>query len=526
MTETAPHVVIIGAGIGGLASALRLAHKGLRVTVLERHATPGGKMRTLPTAVGPVDAGPTVLTMKPVLERLFADVGERLGDHVTLEPQDILARHFWPDGTTLDLMRDPAASHDNVHHAFGARAAAEFMAFSDRARRLFTAFDAPMMQATRPTLASLTRAVIDRPGLIPAIAPHQSLAQCLRRQFTDPRLAQLFARYATYVGGLPTASPALLSLIWHAESKGVWHVAGGMHRLATAIAGCAATKGAVFRYGTHVTRIETRGEAACAVHTAQERIPADAVLFNGDPGALADGSLGPAARNIVSAAATQPRSLSAAVMSFAARPHGPELSAHNVFFADDPRSEYAPLSQGRLQTDPTLYVCAQDRFGPNATDGPERFEIILNAPALPASPSPGPDEKAKTTCQKLILDRLGRFGLTFSPPPGPETMSLPEDFARLFPGSGGALYGRSPQGIMAAFRRATARTAIRGLYLTGGGVHPGPGVPMATLSARHAAEAILADLPSMSPSRQADTPGGISTGSATTAPVPFRSSVS
>ena len=120
------HVAIIGAGIGGLAAAMRLAHGGVKVTVLERQATPGGKMRSLPSAAGMIDAGPTVLTMKPVFEALFHDVGCQLADYATLIQEDILARHFWRDGTRLDLMRDHQASLENVRDSFGAAAAAEF----------------------------------------------------------------------------------------------------------------------------------------------------------------------------------------------------------------------------------------------------------------------------------------------------------------------------------------------------------------------------------------------------------------
>jgi 1-hydroxycarotenoid 3,4-desaturase len=203
-------------------------------------------------------------------------------------------------------------------------------------------------------------------------------------------------------------------------------------------------------------------------------------------------------------------------MSFAAIPEGLPLAAHNVLFADDPSTEYAALAKGQQQDDPTLYICAQDRFGGASPTGPERFEIILNSPALTQNAQD--PQKERDQCLRLILDRLARFALTFTPRPGPEWLSMPQDFAALFPHSKGALYGRSPHGMLAPFKRPTARTALPGLYLTGGGVHPGPGVPMATLSAKHAAEAILSDLHLMSPSPQPDTPGGTLTGSATMAP--------
>ena len=473
---------------------------------------PGGKMRTLPSAAGPVDAGPTVLTMRPVFEALFADVGESLSDHVTLHPNPILARHFWSDGTRFDLMADPDVSRANVRATFGSRAATDFDRFTARARRLFEAFDAPMMGTAAPSQAALAARVIRAPRLIADMAPHRSLASLLRDAFAEPKLAQLYARYATYVGGVPQQAPALLALVSHAEAQGVWSVEGGMHRLARAIADLAEARGATIRYGQHVTGIETDGTRVTAVTTATDRFPTTRVLFNGDPRALTEGLLGTPVARAVARAAVEPRSLSAHVHAFAAAPHGPDLAAHNVFFGNDSMAEFGPLAKGLVPGDATLYICAQDRGGGLKPPAVERFEIIRNAPPTPDSNDATTDNPQETAaCHTRTLDRLARFGLTFSPSPRPETMSTPAMFADLFPGSLGALYGRSPAGLTAGLKRPTARTAIRGLYLAGGGAHPGAGVPMATLSARHAAEAILADRTSTSTSPRAATHGGTST---------------
>ncbi|WP_439138136.1 1-hydroxycarotenoid 3,4-desaturase CrtD [Planktotalea sp.] len=494
MTTAAPHIAIIGAGIGGLAAALRLSYAGCRVTVLERHAGPGGKMRTLPTIAGDVDAGPTVLTMKSVFEDLFADAGLRLEDHVTLQAEDILARHFWRDGKVLDLMRDAAHSGENVARAFGSSGAEEFTAFCQQTDHLFDAFDGPMIRSAQPSLAELALTVAKSPKLLRAMRPLSTLTQNLNRHFTDPRLAQLFARYATYVGGLPTQSPSLLSLIWQAENQGVWYVKGGMHQLAKSIVNAARGFGTEFVYNAHVTRIKTQDGSVCAVQTEDTRYAVDAVLFNGDPNALQTGLLGPTIEQAVNKGMTTPRSLSANVMSFAAIPKGVDLAAHNVFFARDPQSEYAPLARGQQQRDPTLYICAQDRFGGATPDGPERFEIILNSP--PNDKNAAPSKKETEQCQTLILQQLDQFGLDFSPQPAPDTLTMTRHFAQLFPASHGSLYGRSPHGMMAAFKRPSARSKVKGLYLAGGGTHPGAGVPMATLSGAHAAAAILSDLTS------------------------------
>jgi 1-hydroxycarotenoid 3,4-desaturase len=508
-------VVIIGSGIAGLSAAARLAHHGLRVLVLERHAAPGGKMRCLPSEAGPVDTGPTVLTLRGVFDALFAELGERLEDHVTLIPQRILARHFWPDGSTLDLHDTEDDSAEAIRRFAGARAAAQFRRFSARARTLFDGFEAPVMQAPTPSLPGLAAHVMRNPHLLRPMAANSTLADVLEKSFDDPRLAQLFGRYATYVGGSPYRVPGLLALIWQAEAAGVWVVRGGMHRLACALRDLAVARGAEFRFGAHVDRIEATKDAGtrAVVLSDGTRVPAETVLFNGDPKALATGALGPDCAHVAPQTRTTARSLSAEVWAFAATPHGPDLAHHNVFFRADPKPEFDALDRGASAPDPTLYVCAQDR-GQSAVPGAlERLEIIANAPPLQGTA----EKEDFHQCQTRTFQTLARFGLTFTPTPEAAALTTPAGFARLFPASDGSLYGQSPHGMTAAFDRPTARTAVRGLYLAGGGTHPGAGVPMAALSGRHAVAAIMRDRTSTSTSPKTATPGGTSTGSARTA---------
>ena len=511
-------VVIVGAGVGGLAAAMRLAHAGCEVTVLDRAAGPGGKMRTTGSAAGPVDAGPTVLTLRPVFEALFDACGTSLSDHVTLEPLEVLARHHWDDGTALDLFADHARSRDAIATFAGPRAARQFDAFHAETARLFDAFEQPMMQAAAPTLGAMTGVVLSNPRLLPAMAPGRTLEAALSARFSDPRLRQLFGRYATYVGGAPGKSPALLALIWQAESRGVWAVRGGMHRLACAMRTVAEAAGARFLFDADVTRIEVQDGRAVAVHAGGTRHAGDCILFNGDPRALRQGLLGETARDLPKAA-VEPRSLSAFVWSFAARVTGRAPRHHNVFFANRPNSEFDDIALGYLPSDPTLYVCAQDRGNRALPEGAERFEIIINGPPR-AGTTPDPEEMEQ--CRETTFIKLARMGLTFDATPETDCLTTPEDFNRMFPASDGSLYGRSPQGMMAAFHRPTARTALPGLYLAGGGAHPGAGVPMATTSGRHAAEAILTDLASTSRFRRPATGGGMSTASARTAAAPSR----
>ncbi len=484
--------------------------------MLERHDAPGGKMRAVPSTAGPVDAGPTVLTMRSVFDDLFAALGEHLDDHVTLIPQDVLARHFWPDGSQLDLYSNDGRNADAIQHFAGTRAADQFRRFQRRTRRLFDAFNDPVMRAAKPDLMQVTLRVATDPALLRAMAPLSTMAQHLARSFDDTRLRQLFGRYATYVGGSPYAAPALLSLIWDAEAAGVWVVQDGMHQLARALERLACDRGAVFQYGAHVDRIETDADGLCAICLSSgERIRTRRAIFNGDPRALATGQMGPDVEHVATQTLKSQRSHSAQVWAFSACPEGPKLAHHNVFFDADPKAEFDDLAAGRLPRSPSIYLCAQDRGTGAPVPAEERFELILNAP-----PCIGPTDQDKeyAECRTRTFQTLARFGLTFNTTPGPTALTTPTGFDALFPSSNGSLYGQSPHGMMAAFQRPTARTVVPGLYLAGGGTHPGAGVPMATLSARHAVAAIMQDQTSTSPSPQTVTPGGMSTGSATTAP--------
>jgi 1-hydroxycarotenoid 3,4-desaturase len=283
--------------------------------------------------------------------------------------------------------------------------------------------------------------------------------------------------------------------------------------LARAAAALAERRGVTVRTGAHVREIAvSEGRATGVVLSDGQRIRADAVLHAGDPRALASGLLGPAVRGAVPPPARP--SLSARVWAFAARAGGLPLAHHTVLFSGDDAAEFAALAAGRAPDSPTLYLCAQDRGGDRAASGLERFEIIMNAPPTGGAPDPGEDAR----CHETMLRTLRARGLRLDPEPGPEAMTSPAGFADLFPGSLGALYGEASLGLTGALRRPRARSRVPGLYLAGGGTHPGAGVPMAALSGRHAAEAITRDLASTRPSRRRDTDGGISTPWRTGAP--------
>ena len=160
LSKHSQKIVVIGAGIGGLASALRLAALGHTVRVIESAPTPGGKIRTLPGANNPIDLGPTVLTLLPVFERLFSDIGENLHDHISVTQQHVLARHWWGDGTCVDLDANFETSLENIKTAFGEKSATEFLSYYSDTSALFDCFDEPVMHNPNPNLPAMMLAVI------------------------------------------------------------------------------------------------------------------------------------------------------------------------------------------------------------------------------------------------------------------------------------------------------------------------------------------------------------------------------
>ncbi len=493
-------MIVVGAGVGGLVAALELAHQGLEVLVLEAADQPGGKMRQVRIGDALLDAGPTVFTMRSVFDALFAQVGEQLHGHLALKPVQTLARHAWGHGRPLDLHADVAQSADAIGDFAGAGEAARYLAFCKRARLIYQTLEQPFIHGSRPNAVSLA-ARVGRRGLagLTRISPFGSMWKALGRYFHDPRLQQLFGRYATYCGSSPFMAPATLMLVAHVEQDGVWLLEGGMHRLATTLEDLAMRRGAAFRYGAPVREVLTQGGRACGVRLAGgETIAASAVIFNGDAGALSAGLLGARAARAVGATARSARSLSAITWNVVTPARGFPLLRHNVFFSGNCQAEFSELfDHGRLPSEPTVYVCAQDRSDTDAAGprGSERLLCLVNAPATgDDKDSDGTDPAALARCEDAAFRRLEACGLRLYRDSGQTLRTTPQDFNRLFPATGGALYGQASHGWMASFRRPGARSRLDGLYLAGGGTHPGPGVPMAALSGRQAAASVLADI--------------------------------
>lgn len=492
-----------------------LAAAGHDVTVLEKESWVGGKARRVPVDGAEIDGGPTVFTYRTVFDEVFAACGERLDDHITAARAEVIARHAWDASGHLDLYDDPERSIAAVRAFAGDEAASGYRGFAAEAARIFRVLEGPFLRGNKASTPFPMMWQIGpwKLGDMLAMRPFDRMWDALGQHFKDPRLQQLFGRYATYCGSSPYAAPATLMLIADVEARGVWLIDGGIHALAKAIAGLAERQGARVRTRTAVAEVLTAGGRASGVRLASgEVIPADIVICNGDPGALATGKLGAAAMRAVPPIPPAKRSLSALVWYAHTRTQGFDLTHHNVFFSRDYAREFREIASGTTPSEPTVYVCAIDRGAKPTDPAPpagsrERLQIIVNAPANGDVHHYTPEERER--CTKAMMATLERCGLRLEDPL-PHQLMTPQDWEGLFPATGGALYGRASHGWAASFRRQGPKTRLAGLYCTGGATHPAAGVPMAALSGQLAARVIAKDLASMKPSRPAVTAGGMS----------------
>lgn len=505
-------VVVVGAGMAGLVAALRLAHQGLQVTVIERSQVAGGKIRAQEIDGQFIDAGPTVFTMKWVFAELMASVGTDLDREPQLSQLSVIGRHFWDDGSALDLFADAKASEAAVEMFAGAAEAERFRKFCEMTSALYKHLEAPFIRSQVKNLPMFMLSLGPKGlALMASVGPTRTMWDSLGRHFSDPRLRQLFGRYATYCGSSPWQAPATLNLIAQVEMDGVWSVQGGMTALAQCLVRLCKQFGVKFKYNTECQEILLKdGNAVGVLLPDGEVEKADVVIFNGDAAALRQGLLGEKTCRAVPSRAGQ-RSLSAVTWCVSAKARGIKLDRHNLFFGRDYATEFNDIfTRKRLPEDPTMYVCAQDRGTGQDVDGRERMLCLVNAPAVGDDEDEALAPEFLDQLQERSFRRAKDCGLDISLETQHVVRTSPRQFHQRFPGTGGALYGQATHGWLSIFSRPGSISPIPGLYLAGGSVHPGPGVPMAAMSGRLVAAAVMENLGLTSRFHREGTSGGTS----------------
>ncbi len=484
-------VVVVGAGVGGLAAAARLAALGHEVTVCEAAATVGGKLGLVSHDVPGLgtfrfDTGPSLVTMPQVFRDLFDATGG-WPDDLALTPLEPLARYRFADGTAFDASSDLDEHCARLDDALGAGAGEDWRGFSARAGRVWEASRGPFLESALDGPRTIARLAVRQPRDITAIAPGRSLRALGRRHLRDPRLRTYLDRYATYTGSDPRRAPAALAAVPYVEQAyGGWYVPGGLHRLGQAIRERATACGAELRLGAEVVRITTDdGRASGVVLNDGTRLPADVVVANADAatvyGSLVDAPL--AARRLARATP----SLSGFVLLLAVEGRTPGLAHHNVLFPTDYDAEFDAVfgDPARPVPDPTLYVSAPNDPAVRP-DGCEAWFVLVNAPRHGRGRG-ALDWRAPGVAEAYadhLLDLLDERGLPVRERVRWSRTLSPADLEERTGAVGGAIYGTSSNGASAAFLRPANRSPVPGLFLVGGSSHPGGGLPLVTLSAQ------------------------------------------
>ncbi len=483
---TRVNVVVVGGGVGGLATAIRLRALGRDVTVFERSEVVGGKLATFECDGYTFDIGPSLVTLPHVFGDVFRAAGTSLDEQLDLVRLDPQFAYHWTDGSSLtvpDGDDDTATAFDEFTRGAGE----QWRRFDARGRRIWdvadrTFFAGPMSNPW--SLAKRMRSPFD----LTAIDPMRTLHRSAESFFDDPRLVQWADRYATYSGSSPYEAPATLACIPHIEARfGCWYPLGGLDALRAALERVAREIGVTIHTGTDVARIVAPdGGAVSGVELADGSFrPATVVVANTDAEHLyADLLADDAALKRVRRAK---RSTSGFVLCVGVRGLTPGLQHHNVWFSESYRAEYDQLDAGELADDPTIYACVSSVTDPSqAPDGCENWFLLVNTP-----PEVEVDADAYGD---LVLDRLATRDVDLRPRIELRQTMTPSDIERRYRSRGGAIYGTSSNGKRAAFVRPANRGARPGLYLVGGSSHPGGGLPLVTTSARIVTEMITEDL--------------------------------
>ncbi|HMO41366.1 MAG TPA: phytoene desaturase family protein [Saprospiraceae bacterium] len=473
---------IIGAGVAGLAAAVRMACRGYEVEVFEANAYPGGKLSEIRLDGYRFDAGPSLFTMPQYVDELFAMAGVDPALHFHYEQLPVVCEYFWPDGARLSAYADKDYFAREVQEKLGvpAQRVLDILADSERKYRLTgrTFLEKSLHRLDTWLTKDVARAIVQ----IPTLDLFTSMHKVHERYLQDAKLVQLFNRYATYNGSNPYKAPGLLSIIPHFEyGIGAFYPKGGMYHITKSIYGLAKQLGVHFYFNTPVEAIKVVNGSATALQVAGEQRPYDRIISNMDVFHVYKKLL--TNEKQPSRILNQQKSTSALIFYWGINRQFPELDLHNIFFSGDYKTEFDYLEAGKIYKDPTVYVNITSKYTPeDAPAGCENWFTMINVPH-----NTGQDWDALITeARKRIIIKLSH---TLQADIGGmiecEDILDPRTIESRTASHLGSLYGTSSNNRMAAFmRHPNFSRRIQNLYFCGGSVHPGGGIPLALLSAK------------------------------------------
>ncbi|MEV8506916.1 phytoene desaturase family protein [Actinoplanes sp. NPDC051475] len=490
-TVTGPtdHVVVVGAGLGGLACALHLAAAGRQVTVVEREPVPGGRAGRLSVDGYEFDTGPTVLTMPELIAEPLAAVGEKLSDWLELMPLDPAYRAYYPDGSTLDVLTDTVRMAGEISRVCGPREADGYLRFVDFARGLWRLERDHFIDRNLDSPVDLLNLNLVK---LLGMGGFRRLQPKIDKYFRDPRTQRIFSFQAMYAGLAPHDALAIYAVIAYLDSvAGVFFPRGGMHAVPKALAGAAEKHGVQFRYETAVTSVETRhGRATGVITDTGERIAADVVVLNPD--------LPVAYRDLLPAQAQRPRKLryspSCVVLHIGSDRTYSKIAHHNIHFGASWRGTFDEvIRQGLLMSDPSLLVTNPSRSDPSvAPPGRQTYYVLAPTPNLDAARFDWRGGLGRRYADELlrVLEQRGYIG--FRDGVEVERIITPDDWAAQGMAAGTPFASSHTFAQTGPFRPGNLHPSLPNVVFTGSGTQPGVGVPMVLISGKLAATRITA----------------------------------
>jgi phytoene desaturase len=480
-------VVVVGAGLGGLACALHLAGAGRQVTVVEREPVPGGRAGRLSLDGYEFDTGPTVLTMPDLIAEPLAAVGEELTDWLELMPLDPAYRAFYPDGSTLDVRTDTVRMAAEISRVCGPREADGYLRFVDYARKLWLLERDHFIGRNLDTPLDLLNLNLLR---LLGMGGFGRLQSKINQFFRDPRTRRIFSFQAMYAGLAPHDALAIYAVIAYLDSvAGVYFPKGGMHAVPKALAGAAEKHGVRFRYDTTVTRVETANGRATAVLTdTGERIPADVVVLNPD--------LPVAYRELLPERRRERRlrySPSCVVLHIGSRQAYRRIGHHNIHFGAAWKGTFDEvIRRGELMSDPSLLVTNPTHTDPSAApDGRQTYYVLAPTPNLEVAPLDWRGGLARNYADSVmsVLEERGYVG--FRDGVEVERIITPADWQDQGMAAGTPFAAAHTFAQTGPFRPGNLHSSLPNVVFTGSGTQPGVGVPMVLISGKLAATRVL-----------------------------------
>ena len=484
-----PQACVVGAGIAGLATSIRLRLKGYDTHVFEANTYPGGKLHATTYGAYRFDLGPSLFTLPKLVDELFELAGELPGRHFRYSRKETTCHYFWDDGTRFQAPFGRDAFVQAAAETFDEPTENIRTYLEDTARKYeLTAplFLEKSLHRLDTYLSKDTlKALVSSSGL----GLLRSLDSVNRSSFKNPKLVQLFNRYATYNGSDPFRTPGIMSMIPHLEMEmGTFYPEGGMHSITKALYQLAERQGVHFHFGEPVSRLHTENNKVVGVQTEIATYPAAVVVSNMD--------IVPTYRKLMpdqpapERTLAQERSSSALIFYWGIARSFPELDLHNIFFSGDYQEEFRCIfEEKQLADDLTVYVNISSKETPaDAPKGSENWFVMVNAPGDYGQDWDAMSRNARAGILQKLNQALGVDIETFIEV---EEVLSPPGIAARTQSHRGALYGAASNDRLAAFlRHANFSRRIKNLFFTGGSVHPGGGIPLCLLSAKIATECI------------------------------------